>query len=74
MHDLQTQLKTIKKGVAEIISEPELVKKLELSIREKRPLRIKAGFDPSANTPLLTAPIRVMGSEAAPSSNVPTIA
>jgi tyrosyl-tRNA synthetase len=49
MHpDLQTQLKLIKKGVAEIISEPELVRKLEKSIKEKKPLRIKAGFDPSA--------------------------
>lgn len=48
MLDLQTQLRLIKKGVAEIISEPELVKKLERSIKEKKPLRIKAGFDPSA--------------------------
>ncbi len=42
------QLEKIKKGAAEIISEQELIRKLEMSAKEKRPLRIKAGFDPSA--------------------------
>lgn len=37
-------LSILKRGCVEIISEPELVKKL----KEGRPLRIKAGFDPTA--------------------------
>jgi len=40
----EKQLEIIKKGVLEIISEEELLKKL----REERPLIIKAGFDPTA--------------------------
>ena len=42
------QLKILKKGTAEIISEQELMRKLEQSSKERKPLRIKAGFDPSA--------------------------
>lgn len=42
------QLKILKKGVAEIISEEELVKKLTKSQNEKRPLTIKLGLDPTA--------------------------
>lgn len=42
--DIKTQLDLIKRGVSEIISEEELLKKLSL----KRPLIIKAGFDPTA--------------------------
>lgn len=42
--DQKNQLSLIKRGVSEIISEEELVKKLSL----KRPLIIKAGFDPTA--------------------------
>lgn len=38
----------IKKGTAEIVSEDELVKKLENSIKNNTPLRIKQGFDPTA--------------------------
>jgi tyrosyl-tRNA synthetase len=48
MMDITKQLKIIKRGVVEIISEEELVKKLEQAQRENRPLRIKAGFDPTA--------------------------
>jgi len=44
----QDQLKIIKRGAVEIISEEELKKKLEESIKLKRPLKIKAGFDPTA--------------------------
>ncbi len=44
MIDLQTQLEGIKRGVVDLISEEELVKKL----KEGRPLRVKAGFDPTA--------------------------
>ena len=42
------ELKILLKGVEEIISEEELRKKLEKSKKENRPLRIKAGFDPTA--------------------------
>ena len=45
---LQDQLKLIKRGAVEIISEEELKKKLEESIRLKKPLKVKAGFDPTA--------------------------
>ncbi len=42
------QLETIKRGAVEIISEADLLKKLEKSAVEKKPLKIKAGFDPTA--------------------------
>lgn len=41
------QLQEIKKGAVDIVSERELLSKLEKSYKEKRPLRVKAGFDPS---------------------------
>ena len=44
MLDVNAQLEIIKKGVAEILPEDELKKKLE----QNRPLRVKAGFDPTA--------------------------
>ena len=43
----EEQLKEIKKGVIDLISEKELLKKLEDSYKSQKPLRIKAGFDPS---------------------------
>jgi len=46
--DINKQIEIIKRGAAEIISEEELRTKLQESAREKRPLRIKAGFDPTA--------------------------
>lgn len=42
------ELEIIRRGVEEIISEEELVKKLEESHKTGRPLRIKLGLDPSA--------------------------
>ena len=48
MMDIKEQLEIIKRGAVEIVSEEELVAKLEISIKEKRPLNIKAGFDPTA--------------------------
>jgi tyrosyl-tRNA synthetase len=42
------QLAYIKKGAAEIIREADLREKLEQSRKAGRPLRIKAGFDPTA--------------------------
>jgi len=42
------QMDIIRRGADEIIPEDELVKKLEKSIKENKPLRIKEGFDPTA--------------------------
>ena len=44
MADIQTQLELIKRGAVEVLPEEELVAKL----KRGRPLRIKAGFDPTA--------------------------
>jgi len=46
--DIKEELGIIKRGTEEIISEEELIKKIEKSRKEKRPLRIKQGFDPNA--------------------------
>ncbi|HBY56950.1 MAG TPA: tyrosine--tRNA ligase [Candidatus Atribacteria bacterium] len=46
--DIKEEVRIIKRGIEEIISEEELIKKLERSREEKRPLRIKQGFDPNA--------------------------
>lgn len=45
---LESQLKMLKRGVQEIISEEELVEKLKKSEKEGRALRVKYGADPSA--------------------------
>ena len=45
---IDEQLAYIKKGSAEIVKEPELRAKLEKAIKEDKPLRVKAGFDPTA--------------------------
>jgi len=42
------QLEIIRRGAVEIIIEEDLVRKLERSHKEKKPLRVKAGFDPTA--------------------------
>ena len=42
------QLEYIRKGAAEIIPESELRQKLEESRKSGKPLRVKAGFDPTA--------------------------
>jgi tyrosyl-tRNA synthetase len=44
MLDVNDQLEVIKRGVVEILPEQDLVKKLQTG----RPLKIKAGFDPTA--------------------------
>ncbi len=46
--DPKKQLEIIKKGSEEIISEEQLLKKLKKSSSSNKPLRIKAGFDPTA--------------------------
>ncbi|MGA1875824.1 MAG: tyrosine--tRNA ligase [bacterium] len=48
MASAKEQLEVIRKGVAEIISEEDLFKKLEQSESRQKPLRVKAGFDPTA--------------------------
>jgi len=42
------QLAYLKKGVAEIIPEPELTAKLEASLKTSKPLRVYLGVDPTA--------------------------
>lgn len=44
----EKQLEIIKRGAVEIISEGTLLKKLEKSCADRAPLKIKAGFDPTA--------------------------
>ncbi len=44
MTDLQSQLEIIKRGAVEVLPEDELIAKL----KRGRPLRVKAGFDPTA--------------------------
>jgi len=44
----EKQLEIIKRGTTEILLEKELLEKLTKSYQEARPLKIKAGFDPTA--------------------------
>ena len=46
--ELARQLELIRRGTVEIIQEQELESRLRSSLKEGRPLRIKAGFDPTA--------------------------
>jgi tyrosyl-tRNA synthetase len=48
MSELSRQLDLILRGAVEVIQRTELESKLTRSIKENRPLRIKAGFDPTA--------------------------
>ncbi len=48
MTPLTQQLDLILRGIVEVIQLTELESKLARSIKENRPLRIKAGFDPTA--------------------------
>ena len=48
MISVQDQLQIIRRGATEIIDEKELSGQLEKSIKTGRPLRVKAGFDPTA--------------------------
>ncbi|MBF0444487.1 MAG: tyrosine--tRNA ligase [Magnetococcales bacterium] len=48
MKSVDEQMAIIRRGSANIISEEELAKKLAKSIANGKPLRIKAGFDPTA--------------------------
>lgn len=44
VHQIEESLTLLKRGVVEVLSEPELVEK----IKKGKPLRVKAGFDPTA--------------------------
>lgn len=46
--EAQRQLSLIERGVAEILPREELLHKLEKSIRDNQPLKIKLGLDPTA--------------------------
>ena len=46
--DINQSLAMIKRGCDELLIEAELVEKLRLAVRSNIPLRIKAGFDPTA--------------------------
>jgi tyrosyl-tRNA synthetase len=48
MVPVQEQLIIIKRGTSEIIDEKDLARALEKSIKTGKPLRVKAGFDPTA--------------------------
>lgn len=48
MKTVDEQLEYLKKGCVEIIQETELRTKIDRSLKEKKPLRVKAGFDPTA--------------------------
>ena len=47
-NDINQQLATIKRGADELLIEAELVENLKESIKSGKPLKIKAGFDPTA--------------------------
>jgi len=46
--DVKAQLEIITRGAIDIITAPEFTKKLQDSIDNNKPLKVKAGFDPTA--------------------------
>jgi len=48
MSEISKQLDLILRGTVEVIHQAELESKLKRSLAEKKPLRVKAGFDPTA--------------------------
>ena len=48
MIDVKQQMDLLLRGVVEVIQQTELEAKLTRALKEQRPLRIKAGFDPTA--------------------------
>ncbi len=48
MRPLNEQIEIIKRGAVEVIDEKDFTARLEKSIKTGKPLRIKAGFDPTA--------------------------
>jgi tyrosyl-tRNA synthetase len=45
---VEQQLAYLKKGLAELIREEDLRERLSASLKQNRPIRVKAGFDPTA--------------------------
>jgi len=45
---MENVLQSLRRGTVEVISGEELSRKIAASAKEKRPLRVKAGFDPTA--------------------------
>jgi tyrosyl-tRNA synthetase len=62
MRDVAEQIAILKRGVQEIVPEPEFFKKLERAVHERRPLRVKYGIDPTGIDVHLghTVPLRKM--------------
>src|SRR3984885_16385819 len=62
MRDVADQLSILKRGVDQVVPEPEFLKKLDRSVRESRPLRVKYGIDPTGIDVHLghTVPMRKM--------------
>src|SRR5262245_38534322 len=60
MKSVDEQLALIRRGVEQLVPQDELVKKLERSVRERRPLRVKYGIDPTGSDVHLghTVPLR----------------
>ncbi len=48
MKSVEEQFEYLRKGCVDIIQEDELKAKLSRSIKEKKPLKVKTGFDPTA--------------------------
>lgn len=48
VHKPEEQLELITRGAEEVILEEDLLRKLERSFKEGKPLRVKTGFDPTA--------------------------
>lgn len=48
MRSVDEQLKELKRGLVDLVSEADLRAKLEKSVKTGQPLRVKAGFDPTA--------------------------
>ncbi|MFN4196989.1 MAG: tyrosine--tRNA ligase [Caldimicrobium sp.] len=46
--EIRKSLELIKRGIVDLIEEEELIRKLERSYKKGIPLRVKAGFDPTA--------------------------
>ena len=45
---VKKQIEILSRGCVEVIREEELAQKIEISLKEKKPLKVKAGFDPTA--------------------------
>ncbi len=60
--DVGEQLEIIRRGVADIIPETELLQKLDQSVRTGKPLRVKYGIDPTSPDVHLghTVPLRTL--------------